>query len=52
MMIMPLIPVTLEVEVRRIAFQGQPGQKVTKTLSQSISQAWWYISVIPPVWKA
>jgi hypothetical protein len=30
----PVIPATQEAEIRRIAVQNQPGQKVCKTLSQ------------------
>jgi hypothetical protein len=31
---MPVIPAIQEAEIRRIAVQGQPGQKVSKTLNQ------------------
>jgi hypothetical protein len=33
---MPVITATWVVEIRRIEFQGQPGQKVSKTPSQSV----------------
>jgi hypothetical protein len=32
---------------RRIMAQDQPKQKVSETLCQETSQAWWYTSVIP-----
>jgi hypothetical protein len=34
------IPATWEVQIRRIAILGQPGQKVSMTPSQSISWVW------------
>jgi hypothetical protein len=34
-----------------IVIQGQPGQKVSKIPSLPNSQAQWYTSVIPAVWK-
>jgi hypothetical protein len=37
---------------KMIMVWGQPGQKVSKTLSQQIGQAWWLISVIPAMQKA
>jgi hypothetical protein len=43
---MPIIPATLETE-NRIVVGGQPRNKVSKTLSQTISQVWWYLCVIP-----
>jgi hypothetical protein len=39
--LIPLISATWEAEIRRIVFQGQPGQKVSETPSQLIGQAWW-----------
>jgi hypothetical protein len=42
---MPEIPATWEAQIRRITVQGQPRQKVSKTLSQQKNQAWWYTSV-------
>jgi hypothetical protein len=36
----PIIPDTLEVEIGRIAVQGQQGQRVVKTSSQPTSCAW------------
>jgi hypothetical protein len=36
----PAIPAIPEMEIRKIAVQGQPGQKFSKTPSQSISWTW------------
>jgi hypothetical protein len=41
-----------EAETGEIVAQGQPGQKVNKTRSQQISQAWWYMPVIPDMHEA
>jgi hypothetical protein len=49
---MPTIPTVLEAEIRRVMVQGQPGQKVNKTSSQPISQAWKCIPVIPTTQEA
>jgi hypothetical protein len=38
---MLVIPVTEEVELRRIGIQGPPGQKVRETPSQSIGWMWY-----------
>jgi hypothetical protein len=43
---MPVIPATQEVEIGGIKVLGQLGQKVSKTLSQQISLAWWPVNVI------
>jgi hypothetical protein len=42
---MPIIP-AMEAEVRKFAIQGQPGQDVSKTLSQSVSRLWRFTPVI------
>jgi hypothetical protein len=39
----PVILATEEAEVRRIAVQGRPRQKFSKTSPQSISQVWWHV---------
>jgi hypothetical protein len=45
---MLIIPVTLEAEIRRIVFQGQPMKNVSRTLPQPIkSGAWWHMTLIP-----
>jgi hypothetical protein len=49
---MLVIPATQQEEIRRIAVQGQPWPKVSKTLSQQVSQGWWYSPVIPVVREA
>jgi hypothetical protein len=36
---------------KRIAAQGQPGQKVSETLFQKTSQAWWHIPEILAKWE-
>jgi hypothetical protein len=36
-----VIPASWETEIGRITVGGQPGQKVSKTPSEQISQAWW-----------
>jgi hypothetical protein len=38
--------------VKRITVPGQFSKKVTATLSQTTSQAWWFMPVIPPIWEA
>jgi hypothetical protein len=43
----PVIPATQEVQIRKIIVQGQPRQKVNETPFQQISQAWWFVSIIP-----
>jgi hypothetical protein len=43
---MCVIPAALEAEIRRIAIQSQPRQKVNKTPFQLINQVWWHIPVI------
>jgi hypothetical protein len=40
----PVIPATQEFEIRRTVTQGQPRQKVSKSLSQPVSWAWRRIS--------
>jgi hypothetical protein len=42
----PIIPDTSEAAIRKIAVQGQPGQKANEVPSQPISQAWWCMFVI------
>jgi hypothetical protein len=37
---MPVIPGTWKMEISRRVVQGQSGQKLNETLSQSTSQAW------------
>jgi hypothetical protein len=44
---MSVISATQEAEIGKLVFQGQPGQKVSKTVSQPTNQAWWCMSVIP-----
>jgi hypothetical protein len=34
----PVIPTIQEAEIRRIAVQGQPEQKISETLSQQVNQ--------------
>jgi hypothetical protein len=36
---------------RKIKVQGQPRQKVSKTLHNKTSQAWWYMAVTPATQK-
>jgi hypothetical protein len=49
---MPVISVTWEVGIRRIAIQGQPRQRVSKTLSEEISWLWWYVPMDPAMLEA
>jgi hypothetical protein len=44
--LLPVIPAIVEEEIRRIAFQGQPGQKVSKKSFQPVSQVQWWEPVI------
>jgi hypothetical protein len=39
-------------EIRRIMVLGQHRQKVHETPSQSVSWAWWYMSVISVIQEA
>jgi hypothetical protein len=39
------------VEIRRMD-QGQPGQKVYKTLSESMARYKWFTPVIPATWRS
>jgi hypothetical protein len=48
---MPIIPAIQEVEIRRIMVRGQPGQKVSETPFQQISQTL-CVSVIQTTWEA
>jgi hypothetical protein len=48
---MPIIPATWETEIRKIAVQGQPTQKVSETLSQRTIWIWCVMSVIPATWR-
>jgi hypothetical protein len=48
---MPVIPATLEAEIRRIMIQVQSRQTVSKTSSQQISWAWWHTTAIPATWQ-
>jgi hypothetical protein len=41
--LMPAIPATQEVEIRRIVVLGQPRQKVSETPSQQTGQVWLFI---------
>jgi hypothetical protein len=50
--LMPVIPATLEAEIRKIAVQDQPWQKVSKTSSQSTRWAWWCVPMIPATQQA
>jgi hypothetical protein len=43
---MPVIPATLEAEIRRMEVESQHRQKVIEAPSQSISWAWWHASAI------
>jgi hypothetical protein len=49
---MPVIPAIQKAEIRKTVIQNHPRQKVSKTASQQINQAWWCISVIPARCKA
>jgi hypothetical protein len=49
--LIPIIPTTWEVEIKRIAARGKSRQKVSKTPSQQISWAWQYTPVIPAMWE-
>jgi hypothetical protein len=46
---MPIIPGTWEMEIRKITIPGQHRQNVSEPhpASQPISQAWWYVPIIP-----
>jgi hypothetical protein len=44
--LMRVILTTQEVEMEKISVQGQPGQKVSKTPSQSVIHAWWCVPVV------
>jgi hypothetical protein len=46
-----VIPASPEVKIGTIAVQDQHGSKVSKTPSHPISEAWWYMPVIPPTQK-
>jgi hypothetical protein len=43
---MPVIPATQEAEIRRIPVRAQPGQNVSKTLSQQINRYGGALSVL------
>jgi hypothetical protein len=47
---MSVIPATWEVEMGGLWFKASL-DKVSETLSQKTSQAWWYTSVIPAIWE-
>jgi hypothetical protein len=50
--LLPVIPTTWEVEVKRITVPGQLGPKVGETTTQSISPGVWHMPVIPAIWEA
>jgi hypothetical protein len=43
---MPAIPETWEANIGSYKVQGQSGQKIRESLSQSTSQVWWCMPVI------
>jgi hypothetical protein len=43
----PVIPENQEVEIRRMAVQGQPQQKISEIPFQQTNWEWWYTSLIP-----
>jgi hypothetical protein len=45
--LMPITPVTQEMESWKIVVHGQPQQKVSEKPSQQLSWAWWWEPVIP-----
>jgi hypothetical protein len=51
-MVVPTIPATQKVEIRRIEVQGQPRHKVSETPSQQTRWTWWFISAILVMWEA
>jgi hypothetical protein len=48
----PVILATWEAQIGRIAFLGQPRQKVHMTPISTNSKASWYTPVMPITWKA
>jgi hypothetical protein len=50
--LIPIITATQEVEIGRIVIREQPGENVSETPSQSISQGQWCVPVITAAWKA
>jgi hypothetical protein len=50
--LMPIIPAVQEAEIRRIAVEGRPEQRVKRTPSESISQAWQYVPMISATQEA
>jgi hypothetical protein len=49
---MPIIPVTWEVEIRRVEFKVSLGNKLAILLSQSVSQTWWYMLMFLAIWES
>lgn len=49
---MPIITSTWEAGIGKTEVQGQPGQKVSETTSQDMSQIWWWVPMIPAVREA
>jgi hypothetical protein len=45
----PSHPATLEAEIRRMAVQGQLGQKVSMTPSQQTSWVGWFVPIISAI---
>jgi hypothetical protein len=43
--------VTQQVETGRTTVRGQPGQKVSKTSSQSTILVWWHMPMISFMWE-
>jgi hypothetical protein len=50
--LLPIIPTTWEVEIRKIVVRGQHGEKLRPPPSQSTRQLWWCASAIPATWEA
>jgi hypothetical protein len=50
--LVPVIPATWEMEIRRISIAGRSRQKVSKTPVSTNKLVWWYTSVILATWEA
>jgi hypothetical protein len=48
--LIPVIPATWEVEIRKTGFQGQPRQKISETPSQK-NWVKGFMSIIPAKWE-
>jgi hypothetical protein len=49
---MPVIPVTREMDIGEYQLEGSSGKKLLRSPSQSISWAWWHMTMIPPTWES